>query len=264
MQIELIGCTNAGKSTLAASILRACRQQGVEISLAEDFVLKQLRLNWIKNRLLRRLLVNLIALIASLLTWKNNRQFYRFAAQLLFQLPIGRLEKTALFRNVLKKIGTYEIIRTYSAGQQIILVDEGVLQAAHNLFVHVSATVNSKHLSTFSELVPLPDAVVYLRQPGGLLIERIMNRGHKRIPDRSYSKVARFVEQAVTTFDKVAQHPAVEERLLIVSNDRPVNVVGDSHGSPAVTLATKIIRSGFISDRTNNSVEEIKYVEQSR
>ena len=259
MQIELIGCTSAGKSTLAGSILQACREQELEISLGEDFVLEQFRLNWIKSHLLRRFLVNLVALLASLVTWRNHRQFYLFATQLLFQLPIPRLERVALLRNVLKKIGIYEIIRFYSTSQQIILVDEGVLQAAHNLFVHVSVEVKREHLSTFAGLVPLSDVVVYLKQPEGLLINRIMNRGHKRIPDRSHNKVDRFVKRAVATFDKLVQHPAVASRLLVVDGGQGA-ILATNHtrkqDDPTMDLASKIIRSGLTA-----TTEDIMYVE---
>ena len=260
MQIELIGCTSAGKSTLARGILQACREQGLDIFLGEDFVLKQFRLNWIKSHLLRKLLVNQAALLASLITWRNNRKLYLFATQLLFQLPIPRLERLSLLRNILKKIGIYEIIRLRKSSQQVILVDEGVLHVAHNLFVHVSVEVKTEHLSTFAGLVPLPDVVVYLKQPEQLLIGRTMKRGHKRIPDRSYRNVAPFIKQAVATFDKLVQHPPVENKLLVVGDDQNVNIAANDHGDPAMGLALKIIQTGFTGD-TSCRPAEIIYVE---
>jgi adenylate kinase family enzyme len=260
MQIELIGCTSAGKSTLAGGILRACREQGLDIFLGEDFVLEQFRLNWIKNDPLRKLLVNLAALFASLVTWRNNRKFYLFATQLLFQLPIPQLERLNLLRNVLKKIGIHEIIRLRRTGQQVILVDEGVLHIAHNLFVHVSAEVKMEHLAMFAELVSLPDVVVYLKQPEELLINRIIKRGHKRIPDHSYNKVARFVKQAIVTFDKLVQHPAVENKLLVVGNDQNVQIAANDHGDPVMSLALQIIQSAF-TDNTSCRPAEIIYAE---
>jgi hypothetical protein len=264
MQIELIGCTSAGKSTLTRSILQSSHDKGPGILLGEDFVLEQFRLNWIKNYPLRKLLVNMAGLFASLLTWRNNREFYLFATQLLFQLPIPRLERFSLLRNVLKKIGIYEIIRFRSTDQQVILVDEGVLQAAHNLFVHVSVEVKTEELSTFATLIPLPDAVIYLRQPESLLIDRTMKRGHRRIPDGTYGKVVRFVKQAVATFDKLVQHPVVENRVLVVDGSRDVIMTAkyaSEQDDPIMGLALKIVRSGFTSDTTDTVTEEIMYVE---
>lgn len=250
MQIELIGCTSAGKSTLARGILQTCRKQGVDIILGEDFVLKQLRLNGIKSRSLRKLLVNLAGLFASLVTWRTHREFYSFATHLLFQLPIPRLERLGLLRNVLKRIGIYEIIRFRSTGQQIILVDEGTLHIAHNLFVHGSVQVETEHLSTFVKLIPLPDVVVYLRQPEPLLIDRIVQRGHKRLGgDGLRDKVVCFVSQAVAAFDQLGQYPAVKNRLLIVNGDQNVNMAVTNHSSPRADEVLKMIRSGFVADQ---------------
>lgn len=245
MQIELIGCTSAGKSTLAQSILHACHEPGTDIFLGNDFVLRQVSLDGIKSRLPRTLLIDLIALFACLATWRGNLQLYLFAARLLVQLPIAPFEKLNLLRNVLKKIGIHEIIRSRSTAQQVILVDEGVLQAAHNLFVHVSARVKTEDLATFARLVPLPDVVVYLRQPQSLLIERTMKRGHKRIPNLSDRDVGCFVETAVATFDELVQYPTVESKLVIVDGGERVVVAPRAQGDPSIDLALRIIRSGI-------------------
>jgi thymidylate kinase len=251
VQIELIGCTSAGKSTLATDILQACRKQGLDVFLGNDFVLRQARLNWIKGHLLRKLLVNLAGLFASLVTWRTNFKIYRFATQLLFPLPIARLEKLNLLRNVLKKIGIYEIIRFRSTDRQVILVDEGVLQAAHNLFVHGSVQVKAEHLATFARLIPFPDVVVYLRQPESLLIDRTMTRGHKRIPDCSYGNVAPFIERAVATFDQLVQRPEVESKLLVVDGGQTATMAANNEDDPIMGLALEIIQSGFASETTD-------------
>jgi hypothetical protein len=150
-----------------------------------------------------------------------------------------------LLRNVLKKIGIYEIIRFRGASRQIILVDEGVLQAAHNLFVHSAVQVKMENLATFAQLIPLPDVIVYLRQPESLLIDRTIKRGHKRIPDRSYSNVVPFIRQAVDTFDKLVQNPAVERKLLIVEGGQNVTVAASYQDNPLFGLALKIIQNGI-------------------
>ncbi len=242
MQIEFIGCTSAGKSTLIEHLLHAYHEQGVDILPGNDFILKQVRLNWIKNHQLRMFLVNLAGLCACLATWRKNLEFHLFATRLLYQLPISPFVKLYLFRNVLKRIGIYEIIRFRSTDQQIILVDEGTLQTAHNLFVHGSATMKMEDLSTFAGLIPIPDSIVYLRQPESLLIDRIMKRGHKRIPDRSYSNVAHFVKQAVATFDGLVQYPKIEKRVLAVNGSQEVMTAINSPDNPIMGLISKINR----------------------
>jgi hypothetical protein len=248
MQLELIGCTSAGKSTLSRSIFHACYEQGVDIVLCEDFVLKQVRLDWIKSHLPRTLLVNLLAIIACVLTWRTNLEFYVFAAKHLLQLPIVFIDKLNLFRNVLRKIGTYEIIRHRNVKQQIVLADEGILQAAHHLFVHDFVQVKAEHLATFTRLIPFPDVIVYLRQPESLLIDRTMQRGHQRIPDCSHGNVVRFIRQAVAMFDKLIQIPAVESKLLFIDGGQEVAMAAADQNSPLMYTALEIIRKGLATE----------------
>lgn len=220
MLIELIGCTSAGKSTLARDILRACRERDIELLMGDDFVLKQVRLDWVKGSLARTLLMDLLLSFVCLVTWQNNLEFCAFAGQIILRLPIGRLEKLNMARNVLKKIGVYEIIRRRGSDQQVVLVDEGTLHAAHYLFVHVSVPPNASDVATFARLAPLPDVAIYVRQSEVVLIERTLKRGHKRIPDCSYAKVEIFIKRAVETFDKLVEQPMIERRLLVVDNQR--------------------------------------------
>lgn len=250
MQIDLVGCTSAGKSTLAKNILHACREQGMDIVLGDDLVLSAVRLGWVKSSLLRKGLVNLAALCACLVTWRSNREIYAFAARHLLQLPIAPLEKFYTLRNVLKRVGIHEIVRRREAGQQVILIDEGVLQSAHSLFVHVSAQVKADQLSAFADLVPLPDVIVYLRQPETLLIDRTLKRGHKRIPDGSSDSVSRFIRQAIAMFDELARFPAIASRLLVVDGSQSVKMVAQHPDNPAIALAWQIIQSGLGNDTT--------------
>jgi thymidylate kinase len=246
MQIELIGCTSAGKSTLAREILLTCREQGLDIFSGEDFVLKQLRLNWIKSQVLRKFLVNLAALLAALAAWRDIRTPYLFATQLLSPLPLPRVERLNLLRNVLKKLGIDAIVRARRTGQQIILLDEGALHIAHNLFVHVAAGPPMDAIPAFVKSIPLPDFVVYLRQPESTLIERIVKRGHSRIANLSHENAAVFVRRAVATFDTLVQEPAVQNRLLVVDGARRVTTFAGERDDPAVDLASGIIRTlGF-------------------
>lgn len=247
MQIELIGCTSAGKSTLLNSILQVCREQEIEALSGDGFVLKQIRLNWVKSYLTRILLVDLFSLFACLLTWRKNLDFYLLTFRTVLRLPttVSLFEKLNIVRNTLKKIGIYEIIRRYGSTKQIIWLDEGTLHTAHYLFVHLTIEAPSTALPTFIGLVPLPDVAIYLRQDEAVLIERTLKRGHKRIPDGSYADVELFIKRAVVTFDKLVQHPAVKRRLLAVDNQQ--NLIFDQgyQNDSSFAVALKIIQAGI-------------------
>jgi hypothetical protein len=247
MQIEFIGCTSAGKSTLARDMLQMLRVQGIDAWMDDDFVLKQIGLHWIKNSIIRTLLLDLCSLFACLVTWRNNSRFYFFSIPLIARLPhaVAWPEKLNLARNVLKKIGMYETIHRFSSDQQVILVDEGALQAAHNLFVHVSAQANAPDILAFARLVPLPEMAIYVRQNESLLIERTIRRGHKRIPNRSYPYVERFVKQAIDTFEALVQHLVLEKRLLLIDSNESLVLGWNGETTPLFDCALEAIRAGI-------------------
>jgi hypothetical protein len=241
MQIELFGCTQAGKSTFASKIIRACQEQGITIMLSDDFVLQQARLNWIKSSLPRTLLMDLFSLFACLATWRTNLEFNTFALKFIQSLPIPWLEKMNLVRNMLKRVGTNEIIRHRESEQQVILMDGGMIQSAHHLFVHISAQANEDDLLKFVRLVPVPDAAIYVTQSESVMIERTINNGHKRIPNPSDANVRVFVQRAVDTFDKLVQQLLLEDRLSQIHNQPNVFIASGHQKEPLVYMALEII-----------------------
>jgi len=251
MRIELIGCTGAGKSTLSGRILRACRARGIDAWTGYDFVLRQIRLDWVESRLIRGLLVNLIALFVCLLAWRSNLAFYQFTIRTIARLPasVGWFERLYIGRDVLKNIGVYEIIRWRASAQQVILLDEGTLHTAHYLFVHVAAESKAGDVARFARLVPLPDIAVYVTESQSVLIQRTLARGHARIPDRSYASAEHFIKRAVAVFDALALQPALEGKLLIVDGRRNT-IVEDCMASQPDTLALKLVRAGIDEERT--------------
>jgi hypothetical protein len=246
MQIELIGCTGAGKSTLARGILQADREHGIDALMGDEFVLKQVRLNWVKGRLARTLCMDLLSLFACLVTWRDNHEFYLFVMRIISRLPVAvaLFEKVNIARNALKNIGIYEIVRRRGSDQQIVLVDEGTLHTAHYLFVHVSVEPNASDLSTFARLVPLPDVAICVQQDEAVLIERTLARGHKRIPDGSYAQVKRFIERAADTFDKLMRQLLLESRLLVVACEQDLVVTQDYRNDPLPAGILRIIGAG--------------------
>jgi hypothetical protein len=245
MQIQLIGCTSAGKSTLAKSMLQAFREQGTDAFMGEELVLKRARLGWINARLARILAVDLLSMFACLVTWRRNREFYWVALRTVSRLPrtVAWKEKLNIARNVLKKVGIFEIVDRLGSDEQIVLVDEGTLHAAHNLFVHVAAKTDASDLSRFAQLVPLPQVVVYVRQSRSVLIARTMKRGHKRIPGRSYAQAEVFVDRAVDTFDSLVQQLVLEKRLFTVDNKQNVIFVQEYPPDPLLAGALNVLRA---------------------
>jgi len=224
MQIELVGCTSAGKTTLARRLVGVGRELGIDVQLSDDFLLSCLHLNGIKNEFVRRRLIEFWGLLTCLGFIRKYRAFYGFVMRTCFSAPGSVAYRLKLVRVVLRKVGIYEIIRRRSAEDQFIVLDnEGMLQAGHTLFVHAHAHAHAyaNHLANFMNQVPLPDAIVYLRQPASVLIERTRRRGHNRIQSHaSDQEVAAFVEQAVLIFEEIQHYPRFAERLLVIQGER--------------------------------------------
>ena len=243
MQIELIGCTSAGKTRLAKNILNVNNQNGFNFVTSYDFVLKWAHFDWIKNHSIRMLILNLIALFACLFTWRKNLAFYRFVMGVILRLPakISINEKLKLVRIVARNVGIFEIVHRNNSDQQVVLADEGTLHIAHYLFVHVSEEPDLSSLETFTRLVSLPDVVIYLRQPESVLINRISIRGHKRIPKDSPTQVNQFVKHGVTVFDELVECSNLKGRLLIVNGGEGIKPIWDHPNKQVLELVRKII-----------------------
>jgi len=226
MLVELIGCTSAGKSRLARAAVRDCRERGIQLSMGDDHVLQRLGLNWIKGDLPRTLLLDLIGYAGCLIGCVKNRKLYSHITRAILRLPssVPLIQKLNIARNAFKKIGLSELIRRSAGDRQIVLMDEGALHTAHYLFVHESVEPCAKELLTFLELIPLPDIAVYVQQDEVTLIERVLKRGHRRIPEANRAKVARFVQRAVSIFERLAQQSKLRERLVVVDSRRTVVV----------------------------------------
>ncbi len=246
MRIEFIGCTSAGKTTLAKKMVQAGKAQGIDVQLSDDFILGWSRLDWIKNDFIQRRVIELLAFGACLVSWWRHRDFNRFVMEISRRTPGSWLYKLSVARNTLRKIGIYEIVRRFSSEQQIILLDnEGVLQGSHTLFVHSEPRPHERDLDRFVTLAPLADVVVYFRQSLPVLIARTHARGHRRIPDGVEDKVDFFIEQAVELFDVLRRHPAIANRLLVIECEQNALKTGyDSH-NPRLAKAAKLVLAGM-------------------
>ena len=243
MQIELIGCTSAGKSWLVQNMLEAASQNGFHLVTSYDYVVSWAHFNWVKNHRIRMLVLNLIALFACLFTWRKNRSFYQFAIGLIWKLPakVSLFEKLKIARIAARNVGIYEIVRRNRSERQVVLADEGTLHIAHYLFVHVLEEPNLSDLAKFMHLVSLPDAAVYIRQPESILISRTISRGHKRIPDDAPLLVNQFIKHSLVVFEKLVEYSTIEDRLVIVNNGEVVKPAWDGMGNPRLEFTCKLL-----------------------
>lgn len=212
--LELFGPSSGGKSSLAARL--AAGAGGPGLVLAEDRLLARCGLGWARGHVLRTLLVHCVAAAGLLVTWHEGRAFYRFAAAeaLRGAWPGSPRLRLNLLRNAWKAAAVRLLAPRFAAADETLLMDEGPLQTANYLLVHAGPAPSAAALEAFLRVVPLPDAVVYMRASEAELVERTLARTHPRVPAGSREASARFVAHALAVFDRIAAEPRVRERLL--------------------------------------------------
>lgn len=245
MHIELIGSTSAGKTTLAKKMVEAGKNNGVYVSLSDDFMLEQLHLSWVKNDFVRRRLVEMVAYAIWFTCLARYKDFFRFVVREAKCSPGSWFYKINRIRNVIRKIGIFEFISRRSGSQQIILADnEGILQGVHNLFVHQNGHTDLYKISRYVELVPLPDVVLYLQQEEDVLVSRTLGRGHARVAGSSPDKVVHFIRQAAAVFNELINAPKIQEKLLIVDGGLNIRFEADHSFNHDFHRVTELVRPG--------------------
>ncbi len=240
MQVELIGCTGAGKSTFAEHFIEECAAKQINAVTSVDYLLGKVGLNWVSSRIARALLIDVVCLPGCIGALLKDPAPLIFGIKSVFSLKgqVGVFNRINLLRNVVKKFGVYHLIGSASRDDLVIVVDEGTLHAAHNLFVHVDAPPDIAELDRFAELVPLPNLAVRVMQEKETLVERTLARGHSRVRDPSSATVGRFITHAEQVFDHLVD--------ALQRGDRLVGVGGRSHvlqrdGAERSTVFTQIL-----------------------
>lgn len=253
MQIELVGCTSAGKTTLARRLVEVGRELGIDVQLSDDFLLACIRLNWVANEFVRRRVIEIWALLVCLMFLRKYRELYHLIIRTCLGAPGSWLYRIKLTRVTLRKIGIYEIIRRRSSGQQAVLLDnEGILQASHTLFVHAEGPLYTGNLSDFLRLMPLPDVIAYLRQPDQLLIERTRKRGHNRIRESSDNEdIESFISQAVLMFEEIRHCPRFADRFLVIDDAKNSLLAGEYEANPLLKWTANLILAGLANSPSN-------------
>jgi hypothetical protein len=211
--VELFGPSSGGKSSLVA---RLTRETGGRFVLHTDRVLASLGLGWLPGHLLRTLALDAIAALEVVATWRRQRAYYRAAAAQALRGagPRGWFLRAMLLRNAWKGGALRFLAARLARPGEVVLMDEGPLQTANYLFVHVDAPPAREALGAYLAVLPLPDAALYVQAGAEELVARTLARTHARVPQGSRDATQRFVAHALEVFERVAAEPRVRERLI--------------------------------------------------
>ncbi len=217
MMVEFIGSTGAGKTTVAAAVQRRLAGLG-GVDTAPDLVASLVGLRPLARPLQRNLVSDLVGLPFFLGSLHKHGAFFRFTLRVMARQRLTPQTANRV-RSTIRKIGVYEIIRRYGK-RRIVLVDEGTVLHAHNLFVYTSRDCRAADLDQFASAVPLPDVIVHVRAPLATSIRRALERSDppREIRSRDRAQVELYVGRARAMFEALVEIPIIGKRVVAVDN----------------------------------------------
>lgn len=225
MMVEFIGSTGSGKTTVATAVQR--RLSGLTgLHTAPDLVASLVGLPSPTKPVQRNLVCDLVGLPFFFGSLHRHGAFLRLALLALARQRLT-LQSANRLRSTVRKIGVYEIVRRYGDGR-IVLVDEGTVLHAHNLFVFTNRDCSSADLDRFARVVPLPDLIVHVRAPLAISIERSLERPDppRELRSRDRTQVELYVGRARAMFEALVANPILGPRVLAFDNPGPQAGVG--------------------------------------
>ena len=216
MIVEFIGCSGAGKTSLAEGLRRRIQPSGHPI-LSVDLVRERPGLRWMRDPSTINLAADVISFPSFIRAYRRDGDFVRFAFDRLRRHAPTTFAKYNYGLNIVRKVGVHELARRASK-RRTVLIDEGVVLSAYQLFVYSDAPYADVDLDRFARLVPMPDRIVYVKAPLDLLVERAIRRPDPRreLAGRKRHEVADRLARAVELFEGLAAREAISERLLTV------------------------------------------------
>src|SRR5688572_22903044 len=218
MMIEFIGCTGAGKTTLISDVQRRLVQIA-SVTTSFRLVASPLGLRNITNPTARHLIQEFIGFPFFIRSLYRHKSFIIFILRMLARQADFSVFMMNNLRSLVRKISVYEMTKQRQQ-KQIVLVDEGTVLLAHNIFVYSSALYTADEIARFASLVPLPDIVIYVKAPTETLVQRTLLRADppREIKSRNRELIEKQINRAVGMFDQLVKAENIRSRLLIVEN----------------------------------------------
>ncbi len=223
--IEFVGMVGAGKSVLAERLIAHLRSEGREVlSIGEALQRATSATSGVSTvtgpRIARRLarIVGIVRFVAS------NRALAGRVIRSQIGLPITARHRLAILRLFFRQMGTIAIIDRYLANDEIVVLDEGPVHRAVNLFSWANR-VDLAAARAYLNLLPAGGLVVHVAVPTAVASARTAERGYpKRLDTVDPVAVESFMAGAAAVVDLVAEHLTGGDRsVIMVGNDRALD-----------------------------------------
>jgi thymidylate kinase len=218
MIIEFIGSTGAGKTTLISAVQRRLAAKA-EVMTSFERVASPVGLRRVTNPTARNLIQELVGFPFFIGSLSRHKALIVFILRMLARQASFSFFMINNLRSLERKLAVDEILKRRQHNE-IILVDEGPLLLAHNVFVYSGAGYSGEEIARFAALVPLPDIIIYIKAPLDILVQRSLLRADppREIKSKNPGLVEKHINRALEMFDQLVAAQNIKCRLLIVEN----------------------------------------------
>ena len=217
MVVEFIGSTGAGKTTVIDEVCRRLAKTS-KVTTSIEMATGLLGLRSVKNPTIQNLAMEFVSLPFFIFTLPKYHNFLRHTIRIFWRTTGFSIQTIHNLRSLVRKIGMYEITK-YLGKNQVVLVDEGPVLAAH-MFVPAGNAYTSEEIKRFTDLLPLPDLIVYIRASVNTIIERTLRRADppREVELSDPTQMEAYIRRTVDLFDQLTQAENLQSRLLIVES----------------------------------------------
>jgi len=222
MYIEFVGCSGAGKSTLIKAVIARLQSKNIQYCSNHHSHFSLFGSGWrgLRNPTLQNLVCDTQGLIRN---WRHaeSMKFIKFSNFLLKNYVAKSVTRINLLRSVSRKLGIHNYVQSqqqHRPQSQLTLIDEGIIQSAHNSLVFPNTFPSNGEITSFVNLVPKPELIVYVKTPQDTLIERALQRHDKPIGG-SPEKLVSFIKNGHQVFQSIFHSDQLGENVICIDTD---------------------------------------------
>ncbi len=241
--IEMAGTVGAGKTTLADALRVMLTQRDVEVFDVKDAIelaMKRSNLGGLFGWLLRapshRRTASVIAYRALVRPWHemwfitHHLHLTRLVLRTLRHLPLPIWHRRRIFRLFLRRAASLEFLRSRIGPGEILIVEEGLVQRAVNIFAWDRHAVDQAAVTEYLTALPSLDLVLFVEIAEPTSFERASLRGlPARLAGHTEDAVERFMMHAVDVASiTVTYLEQTDGPFYIIENGGPLDRTLDS------------------------------------